>query len=158
MEKIYMEEALKEARKALEINEIPIGCVIVYDEMIIGRGHNRRTVENNTLKHAEIIAIDQACSFMGDWRLEDCHIYVTVEPCPMCAGAILLARMKSLSFGARNKKAGACGSVINVLGVPGFNHKVEVNEGLMEDECAELMSSFFKELRGKKSQACRHIL
>ena len=143
----FMKEAIFEAMKAFEINEVPVGCVIVYDNQIIGRGHNRRTIEKNPLKHAEIIAINEACAFMGDWRLEDCHIYVTVEPCPMCAGAILQARMKSLCFGAWNKKAGACGSVIDIIGMDTFNHKVEVEAGFMHDECAAFMSSFFAKLR-----------
>jgi len=145
-----MQEALKEAEKAAEINEIPIGCVIVCEGEIIARAHNRRTVEKNSLKHAEIIAINEACAVIGDWRLENCHMFVTVEPCPMCAGAVLLARMKSLSFGAWNKKAGACGSVIDLLAHDGFNHKVLVNAGVMEAECAALMSRFFARLRQEK--------
>jgi len=144
---IFMKEALKEAEKAFAINEVPIGCVIVYDGQIIGRGHNRRTIDKNSLKHAEIIAINEACAFMGDWRLEDCHIFVTVEPCPMCAGAILQARVKSLYFGAWNKKAGACGSVIDIIGTSGFNHRVEMYPEVMHDECSVLMSSFFAQLR-----------
>ena len=144
----FMEEALKEAQKAFDINEVPVGCVIVYDSKIIGRGHNRRTIENNPLKHAEIIAINEACKVIGDWRLEDCHIYVTVEPCPMCAGAILQARMKALYFGAWNKKAGACGSVIDIITDDNFNHKVEMYPGIMQEECSQMMSSFFARLRG----------
>jgi len=143
----FMKEALKEARKAYDINEVPVGCVIVYDGQIIGRGHNRRTVENNPLKHAEIIAINEACAFIGDWRLEECYIYVTVEPCPMCAGAILQARMKALYFGAWNKKAGACGSVVDIINEDKFNHKVEVEAGIMQEECAKMMSNFFAKLR-----------
>lgn len=143
----FMKEALKEAEKAFEINEVPVGCVIVYDAQIIGRGHNRRTIEKNPLKHAEIIAINEACTFINDWRLEDCHIFVTVEPCPMCAGAILQARMKSLYFGAWNKKAGACGSVIDIISEDKFNHKVEMYPGIMQEECSELMSVFFAQLR-----------
>ena len=162
MENLFMREALNEAEKAAALNEVPVGCVIVYEGRIIGRGHNRRTVEKNSLKHAEIIAINEACNFMGDWRLENCHLFVTVEPCPMCTGAVLLARMKSLSFGAWNKKAGACGSVIDILTQEGFNHKVAVNAGLMEAECAALMSSFFARLRGRKEEFAdldnRHFL
>jgi len=146
--KFFMEEALKEAQKAFDINEVPVGCVIVHDSKIIGRGHNRRTIENNPLKHAEMIAINEACEFIGDWRLEDCHIYVTVEPCPMCAGAILQARMKALYFGAWNKKAGACGSVIDIIAEDKFNHKVEMYTDIMKEECAQMMSSFFARLRG----------
>jgi len=143
----FMKEALKEAGKAFEINEVPVGCVIVYGNQIIGRGHNRRTIEKNPLKHAEIIAINEACAFINDWRLEDCHIFVTVEPCPMCAGAILQARMKSLYFGAWNKKAGACGSLIDIISEEKFNHRVEMYPGIMQEECAGLMSSFFAQLR-----------
>jgi len=143
----FMKEALKEASKALAINEVPIGCVIVFGGQIIGRGHNRRTVERNALMHAEIIAINEACAFMGDWRLENCHLFVTVEPCPMCAGAILQTRMKSLCFGTGNKKAGACGSVIDIFTINGFNHTVEVKSGILAEECAELMSGFFRQLR-----------
>ncbi|MCL2564881.1 MAG: nucleoside deaminase [Defluviitaleaceae bacterium] len=143
----FMKEALKEAAKALKIKEVPIGCVIVFDGIIIGRGYNRRTVDKNSLKHAEIIAINEACAFMGDWRLENCHIFVTVEPCPMCAGAILQARMKSLCFGTKNKKAGACGSVIDIFTNNGFNHTVEVKSEIMAQECGELMSGFFAGLR-----------
>jgi len=144
----FMQESLIEAQKAFDINEVPVGCVIVYDDKIIGRGHNRRTIENNALGHAEIIAINEACKFIGDWRLEDCHIYVTVEPCPMCAGAILQARMKALYFGAWNKKAGACGSVIDIIAEDKFNHKVEMYSGIMQKECSQMMSSFFARLRG----------
>jgi len=144
----FMKEALKEAEKAFGINEVPVGCIIVYDNQIIGRGHNRRTIEKNPLKHAEIIAINEACAFIDDWRLEDCHIFVTLEPCPMCAGAILQARMKSLYFGAWNKKAGACGSVINVLAENLFNHNVEVYSDIMQTECSQLVSDFFARLRG----------
>jgi len=144
----FMQEALIEAQKAFDINEVPVGCVIVYDNKVIGRGHNRRTIENNPLGHAEIIAINEACKYIGDWRLEDCHIYVTVEPCPMCAGAILQARMKALYFGAWNKKAGACGSVIDIISEDRFNHKVEMYSGIMQEECSQMMSRFFARLRG----------
>ena len=143
----FMTEALKEAKKAYDMGEVPIGAVIVYNGEIIARAYNRRTVDKNSLYHAEMLAIHSACKFMGDWRLEDCHMFVTVEPCPMCAGAIVQARMKSLTYGAKNKKAGSCGSVINLLNQDGFNHQVEIVAEVMAEECGGLMSSFFANLR-----------
>jgi len=146
-EKALMEEAYAEALKAFEINEVPIGCVIVYEEKIIGRGHNRRNIEGNVLAHAEIIAINQACNFLGDWRLEGCCLYVTIEPCPMCAGAILQARIPTVVYGAANPKAGCVGSVYNLLDEPRFNHQVQVFAGVGEEMCAGLMRSFFSRRR-----------
>jgi len=143
----FMAEALKEAKKAFDIGEVPIGAVIVYEDEIVARACNRRTVDKNALYHAEILAIHEACKIIGDWRLEDCYMLVTVEPCPMCAGAIVQARMKGLVYGAKNKKAGSCGSVINLLNQEGFNHQVEMVEGIMAEECGALMSSFFANLR-----------
>ena len=143
----FMTEALKEAQKAYKMGEVPIGAIIVYKGEIIARACNRRTVDKNSLHHAEILAINDACKFMGDWRLEDCHMFVTVEPCPMCAGAIVQARMKGLIYGAKNKKAGSCGSVINLLNQEGFNHQVEVISEIMTEECGGIMSKFFSELR-----------
>lgn len=151
MEK-YMSLAYEEAKKAYSINEVPIGCVIEYKSEIIGRGYNRRITENNVLCHGEIIAINEACNFMKDWRLEDCTLYVTVEPCAMCAGAILQARIKRVVFGARNPKAGCCGSVLNVVDTPGFNHRVEIVEGIMEDKCSSLMTDFFKQFRKQSKE------
>ena len=141
--------ALEEADKAFKTDEVPIGCVIVYDNKIIGRGYNRRITDKNTLAHAEIIAINEACSFMGDWRLEDCCLYVTVEPCPMCSGAILQARIKEVVFGAANPKAGCCGSVLNMMNDDRFNHKVVVRQGVRGEECAEKMKEFFRRRRDK---------
>jgi len=143
----FMEEAYAEALMAYELNEVPIGCVIVYKEKIIGRGHNRRNIEGNVLAHAEIIAINHACNFLGDWRLEDCCLYVTIEPCPMCAGAILQARVPIVVYGATNPKAGCVGSIYNLLDEPRFNHQVQVFSGVNEGACADLMRSFFSRRR-----------
>jgi len=143
----YMRRALELARKAAVINEVPIGCVIVHDNEIIGEGYNLRNKLGNTLYHAEIIAINRACRHLKDWRLENCTIYVNIEPCPMCAGAILQARTTRLVFGAANRKAGAVGSVLNLLDNPAFNHRVEVVEGVLADESTALMSGFFKKFR-----------
>ena len=142
-----MELAYREALLAYETGDVPIGCVIIYRDEVIGRGRNRRNELKNVLCHAELLAIGEACAFMGDWRLEDCDVYVTVEPCPMCAGALLQARVRRLFFGAKNPKAGAVGSVVDLLGTDGFNHWVEVVSGVMEQECRELMQKFFRERR-----------
>lgn len=145
----YMKEAYKEAISAYEIGEVPIGAVIVHENKIIARGYNQRNTAKNALMHAEIIAINEGCKVIGDWRLEDAFLFVTVEPCPMCAGAILQSRIKTLVFGTKNKKAGSCGSIINILNQEGFNHRTEIIEGIMQAECAALMSNFFKSLRNK---------
>ncbi len=143
----FMQKALEQAKLSMEKDEVPIGCVIVQNGKIIAATHNLRNSGKNSLFHAEILAIDQACKAVGDWRLEDCSIYVTVEPCPMCAGAIISARMKSLIFGTRNSKAGCAGSVLNILNTPGFNHQAEIIEGILKEECSQLMSSFFRKMR-----------
>jgi len=143
----YMMEAIEEAKKAFAIDEVPIGAVIVHDGEIIGRGYNRRNTDHNPLCHAEIIAINQAAKFMGDWRIENCTMYVTVEPCPMCAGAIVQARIPTVVFGAANKKAGCAGSVLNILQEPRLNHRAEIIEGVLFDECSGLMKEFFKRFR-----------
>jgi len=143
-----MREAYAEALRALEIDDVPIGCVIALDGEIVARGYNRRNAEKNTLRHAELIAIDRACRAAGDWRLEGCALYVTVEPCPMCAGAILQARMALLVYGAENPKAGCAGSVCNLPQTPGFNHKVGIVGGVMKEECAALMREYFRKFRG----------
>ncbi|MCL2049930.1 MAG: tRNA adenosine(34) deaminase TadA [Defluviitaleaceae bacterium] len=143
----YIEEALLEARRAFLMEEVPIGCVIVYENQIIGRGANERVSRKNVLFHAEITAINQACEFMGDWRLENCTLYVTLEPCPMCAGAIVQARIPRVVFGAKNPKAGCAGSILNILNEPRFNHRVDVVQGVCEEECAGLMREFFKRFR-----------
>ena len=146
----YMNEALKQAKKALAINEAPIGCVIVYKDKIIGRGYNKRNKDHCTLSHAEILAIKKASKAMGDWRLEECTIYITLEPCQMCAGAIVQARIPRVVIGAMNKKAGCAGSVLNILECPEFNHQCEVSTGVLEDKCSSIMSNFFAELRKSK--------
>lgn len=143
----YMREAIKQARKAAKIDEVPIGCVIVYDGKIIARGYNRRNTDKSTLAHAEIIAIRKAAKVIGDWRLEDCTMYITLEPCPMCAGAIVQARILRVVVGAMNPKAGCAGSVINLLQMDGFNHKAELTSGVLVDECRTMLQDFFKEMR-----------
>lgn len=146
-EEKYMKEALRQAAKAKAMGEVPIGCVVVMDDHIIGRGYNRRTSDHSTLAHAEIIAIRKACRHVKDWRLDNAEIYVTLEPCQMCSGAIIQARIRKLFIGAMNPKAGCAGSLINIFEVPGFNHYVEVTKGLLEDECSVILKDFFKELR-----------
>lgn len=143
----FMKEAYKEAIKAYDINEVPIGCVIVYNNNIIARGYNKRNSEKNSLKHAEIIAIDKACNVLGDWRLEGCTLFVTVEPCPMCAGAILQSRIDTVVFGTKNNKAGCCGSILNLLDNKNFNHTVKIIDGILLEDCSILMKKFFKKLR-----------
>ena len=144
----YMREALKQAHKALKLKEVPIGCVIVRDDdMIIGRGYNRRNTDKSTLSHAEISAIKKAVKNAGDWRLEDCTIYVTLEPCPMCAGAIVQSRIKRCVFGAPSPKSGCAGSILNILDEERFNHQVETEQGVLQEECTEILQSFFKDLR-----------
>ncbi len=149
----YMKAALKEANKAYLIDEVPIGCVIVQNDKIIARGYNRRNTDKNTLAHAELTAIRKACKKTGDWRLEDCTMYITLEPCQMCAGAIVQSRMKKVVIGAMNPKAGCAGSIINLLQMDRFNHQTEVVNGVLEEECSSMLSSFFLNLRQKKRNA-----
>ena len=146
----YMRAAIKQAQKAYAINETPIGCVIVYEGKIIGRGYNRRNTDKDPLAHAEIKAIKKASKKMGDWRLEQCTMYVTLEPCQMCAGAIIQSRLTRVVVGCMNPKAGCVGSVLNLLEMDGFNHKVEVIRGVLQEECSIMLSDFFRELREKK--------
>jgi tRNA(adenine34) deaminase len=146
----YMKEALKLARKAGKLMEVPIGCVIVHDGKIIGRGYNRRNTDKTTLGHAEITAIKRASKVIGDWRLEECTIYITLEPCQMCAGAIVQARIPRVVIGSMNPKAGCGGSILNILEMPQFNHVCSVTRGVMGDECSALLTNFFKELREAK--------
>ena len=146
----YMKEAIRQAKKASALGEVPIGCTIVYEDKIIARGYNRRMVDKNVLSHAEIIAIRKACKKMGDWRLEDCTMYVTLEPCPMCAGAIVQARIPTVVIGCMNPKAGCAGSVLDMLHEDGFNHQVDTRIGVLEEECSQMMKDFFKALRLKK--------
>ena len=146
----YMKMALKEAKKAYKLGEVPIGCVIVYEDKIIGRGYNRRNTDKSTLSHAEIAAIKKASKVIGDWRLEDCTLYVTLEPCQMCSGAIVQARIPTVVMGCMNPKAGCAGSIINILDMPEFNHQVHTIMGILEEECSQMLTTFFKELRIKK--------
>ena len=148
----YMREALRQAKKAYALGEVPIGCVIVYEGEIIGRGYNRRTTDKNTLAHAEMMAIKRASKKMDDWRLEKCTMYVTLEPCQMCSGAIVQSRMEKVVIGCMNPKAGCAGSIINLLQMEKFNHQVEIEVGVLGEECSNLMKSFFRELREKKKQ------
>ncbi len=147
-----MKEALKQAKKADKIDEVPIGCVIVYQDQIIARGYNRRNIDKNTLAHAELLAIKKASKVLGDWRLEDCTMYVTLEPCQMCAGAIVQARIKRVVVGSMNAKAGCAGSVLNLLQMEEFNHQVELETGVMEEECTSMLKAFFRRLREEKKK------
>ncbi|MCI8504701.1 MAG: nucleoside deaminase [Lachnospiraceae bacterium] len=143
----YMKEAIKQAKKAALMGEVPIGCVIVCEDKIVARGYNRRTTDKNTLAHAELQAIRRASKKLGDWRLEGCTMYVTLEPCQMCAGALVQARMTEVVIGCMNPKAGCAGSILNLLEMPEFNHQVKVVRGVMEEECSALLKDFFKNLR-----------
>jgi len=148
----YMKEAIRQARKAYALREVPIGCVIVCGDKIIARGYNRRNTDKNTLSHAELNGIRKASRKLGDWRLEGCTLYVTLEPCQMCAGAIVQARIDRVVIGTMNPKAGCAGSVLNLLEMEGFNHKVQVTRGILEEECSKMLSDFFKELREEKAR------
>ncbi len=143
----YMRQALAQAQCALEAGEVPIGAVMVRNGVVIARGYNLRNTKKNPLRHAEMDVIDAAAEIVGDWRLEDCVLYVTVEPCPMCAGAIVQARIPRVVFGTRNKKAGCAGSILNILNEPRFNHQVSVTEGILQEECSEIMKRFFRRFR-----------
>ena len=146
----FMREAIRQAKKAYALDEVPIGCVIVYEGKIIARGYNRRNTDKNTLSHAELIAIKKASRKLGDWRLEGCTMYITLEPCQMCAGAMVQARVTEAVIGSMNPKAGCAWSVLNILEMEGFNHQVNVRRGVMEEECSRMLSGFFRELREKK--------
>ena len=148
----YMKEAIKQAKKALALGEVPIGCVIVYQGSIIGRGYNRRNTDKSTLAHAEISAIKKASRVIGDWRLEDCTLYVTLEPCQMCAGAIVQARIPQVVIGCMNPKAGCGGSILNILEMPEFNHQCNVTRGILEENCSSLLTTFFTELRKRNKE------
>ncbi len=147
MNERFMREALKQAKKAYRLGEVPIGCVIVYQDKIIGRGYNKRNTKKTTLAHAELVAIEKASRAMGDWRLEDCVMYVTLEPCQMCSGAIVQARIKKVVVGTMNPKAGCAGSILNLLQMKEFNHQVELETGVMEKECTDILQAFFQDLR-----------
>lgn len=146
----YMKEAIRQAKKAYAIGEVPIGCVIVRDGKIISRGYNRRTIDKNTLAHAELAAIKKASKKLNDWRLEGCTMYVTLEPCQMCAGALVQSRIDRVVVGCMNPKAGCAGSILNLLQMPEFNHQVELETGVLEEECSQMMKDFFRELRETK--------
>ena len=146
----FMKEAIRQAKKARALEEVPIGCVIVCDGKIIARGYNRRNTDKNTLSHAELNAIRKASKKLGDWRLDGCTMYVTLEPCQMCAGALVQSRIDRVVIGSMNPKAGCAGSVLNLLEMDGFNHKVEVEQGVLQEECSSMLSDFFRELREKK--------
>ena len=152
IEEKYMKEAIRQAQKAAALGDVPIGCVIEYEGKIIGRGYNRRNADKTVLAHAEILAMRKACKKMGDWRLEGCTMYVTLEPCPMCAGAIVQARIPRVVIGSMNPKAGCAGSVLDMLHEPGFNHQVETEVGVLGEECSQMLTAFFKELRQKKNE------
>jgi len=149
----FMKEAIRQAKKARALEEVPIGCVIVHEGKIIARGYNRRNTDKNTLSHAELNAIRKASKKLGDWRLEGCTMYVTLEPCQMCSGALVQSRIDEVVIGCMNPKAGCAGSVMNLLQIEGFNHQVKITEGVLEEECSEMLSAFFRELREKKKQA-----
>ena len=150
MDEKYMKEAIRQAKKAYALDETPIGCVIVHEGKIIGRGYNRRNTDKSPLAHAEIAAIRKESKKLGDWRLEECTLYVTLEPCQMCSGAIVQARIPRVVVGCMNPKAGCAGSILNLLQVEAFNHQAELTTGVLEEECSQMMKSFFKELRKKQ--------
>lgn len=148
----YMKEALRQAKKAYALREVPIGCVIVCEDKIIARGYNRRNTDRNTISHAEMNAIRRASKKLGDWRLEGCTIYITLEPCQMCAGAIVQSRIDRAVIGAMNPKAGCAGSILNLLEMQEFNHQVVIEQGVLEEECSTMLSAFFRELREYKKE------
>ena len=148
----YMKAAIRQAKKAYAIGEVPIGCVIVCEDKIVGRGYNRRNTDKNTFSHAEITAINKASKKTGDWRLEGCTLYVTLEPCQMCAGACVQARIDRVVIGSMSPKSGCAGSVLNILQMEQFNHQVEITSGILEEECSKMLSDFFAELREKNKK------
>ncbi len=148
----YMRQAITLAKKAEANGDVPIGCVIVYEGKVIARGYNRRNMDKTTLAHAEIMAIKKASRVIGDWRLEGCTMYVTLEPCQMCAGAIVQARIPRVVIGCMNAKAGCAGSILNLLEMKQFNHQVEVERGVLEEECSAMLSAFFSNLRAEKKK------
>ena len=145
----FMRQAITQAKKALKNGDVPIGCVIVREGKVIARGYNRRNMDRQSLAHAELMAIKKASKIVGDWRLEDCKLYVTLEPCQMCAGAIVQARMPEVIMGCMNPKAGCAGSVINLLDMEGFNHRVKITKGVLQEECSTMLTDFFKKMREK---------
>ncbi|WHY00768.1 tRNA adenosine(34) deaminase TadA [Neobacillus sp. DY30] len=154
----YMREAIKEARKAEALSEVPIGAIIVIDGKIISRAHNLRESKQSAVAHAEVLAIEQACQLAGSWRLENAILYVTLEPCAMCSGAIILSRIKRVVYGAADPKGGCAGTFMNLLQDERFNHQSEVTSGVLEEECGQLLSDFFRQLRKKRKMAKKHTL
>ena len=150
-DELFMKEALRLAAEAAAEGEVPVGAVVTLGDRIVGRGRNRREKDKNALAHAELEAINEACRTLGGWRLWQCDLYVTLEPCPMCTGAIINSRIKRLVFGASDYKAGSCGSVVNLFELP-YNHRPEMISGFMQEECSQLLTDFFKTLREKKAQ------
>lgn len=156
--KKYMELALEEANKALKQDEVPIGAIVVDpDGKVIGKGYNRRELDQDATQHAEMIAIREACKNIGLWRLIDCSLFVTLEPCPMCAGAIINSRIKDLYFGAMDPKAGACGSVVDLFSVEKFNHHPHVIRGLFQEKSSQMLKDFFREIRKKQKEAKKQV-
>ncbi len=149
----YMRYAIREAERAQEEGEVPVGCVIIYNNEIIGKSHNQRELLQDPTAHAEVVAITQAANKLGSWRLEETKLFVTLEPCPMCAGAIILARIPEVYFGAHDPKAGACGTLMNLLEDTRFNHQPKVYPGLLADECGALLSGFFQEIRRRSRES-----
>lgn len=156
-EEKYMKEAIKQAKKAYAIGEVPIGCVIVCEDMIIGIGYNRRITDKNTLSHAELNAIKKASKKLNDWRLDNCEMFITLEPCQMCSGAIVQSRIKKVYIGSMNPKAGCAGSILNLLQVPQFNHQVEIETGILEETCSQMLKQFFRELREKDKEKKENV-
>ncbi|MBP5354103.1 MAG: tRNA adenosine(34) deaminase TadA [Lachnospiraceae bacterium] len=154
----FMHKAIHQAKRAMELGEVPIGCVIVHEGKIIGRGFNRRLTSHSTLAHAEIIAIRQACRKLGDWRLEGCTMYVTLEPCQMCSGALVQARIDRVIVGAPNPKAGCAGSILNLLQMKEFNHQVEIVNGVCGEECSALLTNFFRDMRTRERENKKSLL
>lgn len=148
----FMKEAIRQAKKAGAIGDVPIGCVIVHEGKIIARGYNKRNKNKTVLAHAELLAMSKACKKIGDWRLEECTMYITLEPCQMCAGAIVQARIPRVVIGSMNPKAGCGGSILNLLEMEEFNHQVDVTRGVLNQECSEMLSAFFRELRRKQKE------
>jgi tRNA(adenine34) deaminase len=157
-DELYMKEAIKEAKKAEALNEVPIGAIVVIDGKIISRAHNLRESKQSAVAHAEILAIEQACKLIGSWRLENASLYVTLEPCAMCSGAIILSRVKRVVYGATDPKGGCAGTFMNLLQDERFNHQSEVTSGVLEEECGQLLSDFFRQLREKRKIAKKQSL
>ena len=149
----YMKKAIEQAKKAAQNGDVPIGCVIVRDDVIVARAYNRRNKDHSVLAHAETLAIEKAARKQGDFRLDGYVLYVTLEPCQMCAGAIIQSRIRRVVIGARNPKAGCAGSILNLLQVPQFNHQAELTEGVCGEECSEMLSSFFRDMRKKRQES-----